>query len=395
MQSLGYIVSGQRRPRCQLESTMGKKSKSPSNNNNNDDDGHNYNNMMLSSMPREPPPLFQCGEFLEEQQEVHDYGRTVSFFCTLPREKDDVDDDNSNPRLTFHCRDRSVGVLNDQESKLTNSDMEETEEDTAVDPNFFQQGYTLAGRTGFQVWAATRLMVESLLFPLDSDCDRLTTIQREIQSSKKRILELGSGVGVVSLSIAASTGSQVLLTDLPALVEQSLLPNLKLNQRTSIDKTDLSSSQLPPQWLYEASRDLEFEEEEDNENIVFPIGDKGGWASIAVVDWTMPLNSQVSKVAPMIDYIIASDCVWLVSMMDSLLDTVHAIFQANPLARLLLSFKRRDGTDSTMFTKVDSVVEAVKARGWSLECLAWRYATSEDNEGTKEVYLLEIAPSSA
>jgi hypothetical protein len=78
---------------------------------------------------------------------------------------------------------------------------------TAVDPNFFEQGYSLAGRTGFQVWAATRLMLECLLYPLDGDCDRLTTIQRDIQSSKKKILELGSGVGVVSLSIAASTGS--------------------------------------------------------------------------------------------------------------------------------------------------------------------------------------------
>jgi hypothetical protein len=71
--------------------------------------------------------------------------------------------------------------------------------------------------------------------------------------------------------------------------------------------------------------------------------------------------------------------------MNSLLDTVHAIFQDNPLARLILSFKRRDGTDSTMFTKVETVVESVLARGWPLECLAWRYASSEDNEERKEV----------
>jgi hypothetical protein len=85
---------------------------------------------------------------------------------------------------------------------------------------------------------------------------------------------------------------------LPTHVEKSLFPDLKLNQRTPLNKTDFSSSQRPPQWLHEASRRLGFEEEEDYENFVFPIGDKGGWASIAVIDWTMPLNPQISKVAP-------------------------------------------------------------------------------------------------
>ena len=59
------------------------------------------------------------------------------------------------------------------------------------------------------------MLVESLLFPLPDDNDRLATIQKEINSiNGKKILELGAGVGVVGTILAAATRSKVLLTDL-------------------------------------------------------------------------------------------------------------------------------------------------------------------------------------
>lgn len=101
---------------------------------------------------RPSPKEFQCGEELEEDGGI--IGRTgVSFFCTLPKRKEIGEGDEC--RLTFSCRDRSSGVLESEESVITNDEYEATENATSVDPFFFDEGYTLAGRTGFQVWSVS------------------------------------------------------------------------------------------------------------------------------------------------------------------------------------------------------------------------------------------------
>lgn len=337
------------------------------------------------SRRRDPPDHFECGEFLDKGDSSNVY-----FFCTVPG------DDTR--RLTFSCRDRSVGVLRQDERKVTNEGIEESREDVNVDPNFFDFGYTLAGRTGFQVWAGTRIMLETLLFPSPADGSRLKAIQNEMLTSCKKVLELGAGVGVVSLSLAASSSVQVLLTDLPTLVEYSILPNLKRNenvQRRSPDNKDntKSGADVPPKWLCKASSNQIFEEEEfdGDEKPVYPIGNAGGWASVAAVDWTKPLSDQVSSIANEMDWIIACDCVWLVSMLESLLETVERIFQNNLNARLLLSFQRRDSSDASRFTRIETIVDAVDARGWKSECLAWRYTRVEGDSESKEVVVLEIS----
>ncbi len=58
-------------------------------------------------------------------------------------------------------------------------------------------------------------MIESLLFPLSGDNNRLVEIQQELNSEHgKNLLELGAGVGVVGTTLAAATRCKVLLTDL-------------------------------------------------------------------------------------------------------------------------------------------------------------------------------------
>ena len=124
------------------------------------------------------------------------------------------------------------------------------------------------------------------------------------------------------------------------------------------------------------------------------MGSRGGWASIANIDWTEPLNEEVSSISSL-DWIIASDCVWLVSMLDSLLNTVDSLFRLNPNARLILSFQRRDAGDNTRFSSVSSIVSSVRKRDWSIDCLAWRHVRQEGEDEPKEVFVFEIIPSSS
>lgn len=77
---------------------------------------------------RRPPTDFKCGEELEEGL----IGRSgVSFFCTLPTKIGADENTNTktsdNDRLWFSCRDRSSGVLESQESAITNDQFEATQ----------------------------------------------------------------------------------------------------------------------------------------------------------------------------------------------------------------------------------------------------------------------------
>lgn len=121
---------------------------------------YDRNECMADPSKFRPSPIeFQCGEELEKGGGF--IGRSgVSFFCTLPEGKG-IDGKNDagkldGSRLTFSCRDRSSGVLESQELAITNDQYEATLNATSVDPFFFDAGYTLAGRTGFQVWSVSQ-----------------------------------------------------------------------------------------------------------------------------------------------------------------------------------------------------------------------------------------------
>jgi hypothetical protein len=330
---------------------------------------------------------FHCHETLQLKKEADDNddewddgGKVVIFHCTLPEK---------GKFLTFQCLEPSCGVLLEQEESAAG----EEEDNGAVDPFFFDPGYTLAGKTGFQVWPGSRLLVEALTFPRNhekplpllvvppSDSPPLRNWQQRLAKGA-RVLELGSGVGVVGASLAA-VGAHVLLTDLKTLVQHSTQPNLERNASTSAFP--------PPPWL--------------PTNAV-PIG--SGWAASTAVDWTIPLDEQLEdaeRVMENVEVIIASDCVWLVNMMEPLFETVDSVFRRNPNAKLLLSFQRRDphdtggstgttstsSTSSSIFTTVDRVLTTMmEQRKWSVQCLAWRPIHQSDPE---EVFLFEATPT--
>jgi predicted nicotinamide N-methyase len=320
--------------------------------------------MEHTSRYRALPEGLKCGERIEQDK---DGVRSVIFYCNLPGMI-------NHATLEFSCREPSCGALEgDEEAAIL------TDDDYVVDPNFFDDGYTMAGKTGFKVWTGTRFLIESLVWKNPSDDNRLKEIQDTI-SHGARIIELGSGVGVIGTYLAAM-GANVMLTDLPTLVENAIDGNIMRN------KGILSNDIQCPRWL--------------KPNGV-PIGK--GWASSTPLDWTIPVEDQLTKEQlASIDFIVASDVVFLVEMLNSLLNTVSDLFKASEgnCPTFILSFQRRDAIDGkkrSAFTTVDSILEYVKQRGWAIECLTWRYVTIRRDtdegliQGKTEVYVFEIKP---
>jgi len=342
------------------------------------------------SLHRPPPRGFQCWESVDDEGEVG----SVVFLCARPcgpiASNPPPDGKKLPPSLLrFSCRKRSVGVLARDEKAVRDEDIEEAAYE-AVDANFFDQGYTLAGATGFQIWAGSRLLVESLAWPRDFGADPKDLVGwRNRIFGGARVLELGAGIGLAGASLAAA-GAEVLLTDLPTLVENATHPNLLLNEYEDAERVlggeaafiGGSENRTQPEWLSPAN--------------AVPIG--RGWGGTMALDWMHPVEEQLSSEQRKgIDIIVASDCVWLVQMLTTLLDTVASIFESSSKRSpsLLMSFQRRDagdGDDSPTFTTVTRVLEAVAARNWSITSLAWRTVNVDGQDCEKEVFLFEIKP---
>lgn len=306
---------------------------------------------------------FKCSEKVE----IVDGMPTVVFQCNLPLGK----------VLEFSCREPSCGALEQEEEAAVIPD-----EDYVVNPDFFNDDLTMAGVTGFKVWTGTRLLVETLVWSHENDCDRLVEIQKCIKDSSTRIVELGAGVGVVGTYLAA-VGSQVMITDLPTLVETVIEENI---QRNHGESSSSSEEDDIPTWL--------------------PTGVKigEGFVDATPLNWIIPLEDQLQEdQRTNLDFIVASDVVFLKQMLESLLNTAAALFESSKATRptFILSFQRRDskdGEESDSFTTVDGILQAVQERGWKLECLAFRHIMVEKERGDKivkeqtEVFVFEIDP---
>jgi predicted nicotinamide N-methyase len=385
----------------------------------------------------------------------------VTFYCTVPIIGNEDEDDNhdadgnissgrkqrtktSTTTLYFGCRRPSFGVLTSNEDRLQEGEYDAS----SVDRNMFDKGYTLAGSTGFCVWAGARFIVEALVVHTDmckvinnnNTRDPLDPLGRWHNCIRNggRVLELGSGVGFLGISLAWA-GAEVLLTDLPTLVHNAIRPNLQRNSKLFSQQHQRQHKQqnqeetppllsgdgvVPPLWLTSnirksishnsCSTDGYIEETSSTmlEEPAYRIG--RGWASTTPLDWSVHVMEQLSRTQlNSIDVIVASDCAWLASMLDMLLDTVEALFDAKAGQRnvdndddddddddignnnhgppsFLMAFQRRDrNIGSATFTTMDTLSDAVTKRGWTLQSRAWRPITLVD--GTKtSVFLVEI-----
>ena len=135
---------------------------------------------------------FQCSEKIDKEafdnigdldgEEEDEVPLPVKFHVTLPLRKNN----SIRYELEFGCRRPSFDALNKNENRLEEGEFEES----AADPNFFDKGYTLAGSTGFTVWAGARFMLDALVSANTPD-ERLTFWQDRIEAGTK-VLELGA-----------------------------------------------------------------------------------------------------------------------------------------------------------------------------------------------------------
>ena len=91
-------------------------------------------------------------------------------------------------------------------------------------------------------------MTEAICWPiLQEDCLKLQKIQQLVTNRNARILEIGAGIGVVGIALAAM-GGHVLQTDLSTLVDNAIYPNQQLNKNDNIT-TQNSDGCCPPKFL--------------------------------------------------------------------------------------------------------------------------------------------------
>lgn len=336
-------------------------------------------------------PLLKCGEewmheqYDEEDDDDDDYRGPITFHIQLP---------SSSRRLNFNCRDMSSGVLLPSEASVKKEDTY----DGPSDPFFFEKGFYLEAKTGFQVWPGSRLMVEAFTCSSSGSGSGGGGQEEEVNGMMKHwkdqlslggrlnVLEVGAGIGVVGSSLAVA-GGNVLITDLPVLVEHGIGPNLIRNGRAN-PREECNRTQLcPPSFLLNdacaSSSDTIFFD-------AVPLGK--GWAKPAVLDWFRPVEEQLPlSIISNIDIIVACDCIFLRKLADPLLTTIATIFEHssanNP--KLFFTFQRRNMLG--VFIQLEELLGRIEERGWTVECVAWRNIEIED-DGIHQNYLFQVTP---
>lgn len=211
------------------------------------------------------------------------------------------------------------------------------------DENFFDADYSVAAATGSLMWDGSWACIELLRNP--------SSWFTQILHSK-RVVELGAGVGLLGLCLAAAAGSHVLLTDVPAIVDGTLTPNIAANASSSSSAE--SSASGNSSWLG-SSR----------------FGEQGGTAVAQGLDWERPVDAQREFNGdndPLdAEVVLAAECVWLAELVEPFVRTVLALMRGPRHPPCVLAFRDRSKAESTTFSSADSVVARFVAAGCDVQ----------------------------
>ncbi|KAM4698911.1 protein-lysine methyltransferase METTL21C isoform 1-T2 [Discoglossus pictus] len=141
-------------------------------------------------------------------------------------------------------------------------------------------------------------------------CEFLEENKEEFNLTDKKVLEIGSGTGLVSI-VACLLGAQVIATDLP-----EILGNLRLN----LSRNTRGKSRYPPE--------------------------------VKELVWGQDLEKNFPKSSCLYDYIVAADLVYHHSYLDALLETMKHLCQ--PGTQLIWANKFRFNTDFDFLSKFNN-----------------------------------------
>ncbi|KAL5511661.1 hypothetical protein ACEPAH_4879 [Sanghuangporus vaninii] len=182
------------------------------------------------------------------------------------------------------------------------------------------------------------------------------SLRQSRRRSRSRAIELGSGVGLTSLVLAAQ-GWSVLATDTPAVVHSVLRPNIRRNTRNTtntITTTDGSSATATTRFLGTVQvRALDWTVPPEEWNWSDPESVTGSWSSAMTVSRDIRIRTRMSRavtdenfeapgeelLGPPFDLIVTADTVYSPDLIMPLLRTIkHLILlSASPPQHTVIS----------------------------------------------------------
>jgi len=208
------------------------------------------------------------------------------------------------------------------------------------DPYFFEPDYSVAASTAWMVWDSSWVLISMLSRSESWLADSIRG---------KRVLELGSGTGLLGLA-AAAAGAQVVLTDVPTMVDALIWPNVLANARNH------------------------------------------GAAAAQPLDWYKPVADQLSPLdVREAEVVLAVDAIWLLELVEPFVCTTSELLRGPRRPQFILAFRERAKEESKAFVSSAFLIEELRAAGVS-SALRGEYDAPETEGRLTRVYELTVAP---